>query len=507
MNRSTKTESTPEGAGKVATRRTVLAVLGGLSLAAYAVIGVGLEHAGGARDLGQFLGLFGGLFAVYFLALGLTWDRRPQDTEPAGSRVPVQVLVWAGLFRLALLPAGLPPMELPPHLWAEDLAADLRSEGVAYRSFLLYDNDVWRYFWDGHVFASGFDPYLHAPAELETLAADEVPEALALFEQELWQDVFDRVSYESYRTVYPPLAQWLFRVHRAVAPASVFAWKAMVAAFDVGTCLLLLALLRARGRPSAVLIYAWNPLAIKELAGSGHVDAVMIFLLVLSVYLLDRGHRGTGLATYGLAVLAKVTPILLLGLYLRRAGPRHWLVFGATLAAGYLPFLGSLEVMTRSVLIFAREWVFNPGPWLFVKSIGDWLGLGGHAVAGGASLAVTLALAVWTLRRDDGGTPRLISGSFLLLGGYLITSAAVMPWYLLWVLPLAALRFAMADPGEWRPEVLAWMVLTALSLLSYLIYIDQVEHRWWLWVEYLGFFGVLAWGAWRRARQAGPLSS
>ncbi len=129
------------------------------------------------------------------------------------------------------------------------------------------------------------------------------------------------MEHEGYRTVYPPLAEWLFRLLHATAPGSVFAWKAVVAAIDFGTCLLLLALLRARGRPAYALIYAWNPLVLKELAGSGHVDAVMIFFLVLSIHLMDHGKRGAGLAAYGLAVLTKATPILLAGLYLRRTGP------------------------------------------------------------------------------------------------------------------------------------------------------------------------------------------
>ena len=64
----------------------------------------------------------------------------------------------------------------------------------------------------------------------------------------------------------------------------------MLTAFDLGTCLLLLSLLRARGRPAAVILYAWNPLVLKELAGSGHLDAAMIFFLVLSIYLLDHGR-------------------------------------------------------------------------------------------------------------------------------------------------------------------------------------------------------------------------
>ncbi len=461
-------------------------ILGGLSLTGYWLLGAVMEHAGGVRDLYQFLGLFGILFLTYFLAIRLASTRPNPSTS---LRTSTQILIWAALFRLALLGAGL-----PPESWTEDLRADLRSERVAYRSFLLYDNDVWRYFWDGHVFASGLVPYDWAPAELEALADDEDPRALPLFEQELWQDIFDRVSYEGYRTVYPPLAQWLFRLHHAVAPGSVLVWKTILTVFDLATCLLLLALLKARGRPALVIIYAWNPLVIKELAGSGHLDAVLIFFLVLSVYLLDQRRSGAGLIAYGLAVLTKVTPILLLGLYLRRARLRQWPLLAITLAAGYLPFLGSLETMIRSLAIFAREWVFNPGPWLLIKASAERTSLDGRAVASGASLALTVGLMVWTLRRDDGSSSRLISSSFLVLGGYLVTSATVMPWYLLWVLPFAALRAGTAAGGEKRPEVLAWLVLTALSLLSYLIYAYQIEYRWWLWVEYLGFFGVLAWG-------------
>ncbi len=89
-----------------------------------------------------------------------------------------------------------------------------------------------------------------------------------------------------------------------------------------------------------------------------------------------------------------------------------------------------------------------------------------------------------------------------MLGGFLVSSAAVMPWYLLWVLPLAALLHRPIAPTLGSALVPAWVVLTALSLLSYLIYVDRIEHRWWLWVEYLGFFGVLAWGLARKPAPA-----
>ncbi len=64
----------------------------------------------------------------------------------------------------------------------------------------------------------------------------------------------------------------------------------------------------------------------------------------------------------------------------------------------------------------------------------------------------------------------------------MVLSATVMPWYLLWALPFAALMRGYA-----------WTALTGLSLLSYLIYIDQVEHAWWLWAEFLTFFLLTAW--------------
>ncbi len=460
-------------------------VLGIVSAVVYWHLAVGEELAGGLPSVTRFLGLMAGLFVLYGLATALCTAHRAGVSRPTA----LQVLVWAIFFRLALLPAGLPIDNS-----FEELKRDLNSNEITYRSFLLYDNDVWRYLWDGHVFASGIDPYRWSPAELELLADNEDPDAMRLFDEELWYDVFDRVSYETYRTVYPPVAQALFRCHHSLAPASVFVWKLLIAAFDLATCLLLFVILRNRGAPpTLVVLYAWNPLVIKEFAGSGHVDAVMIFFLMLSIHLVERGYQRRALAAYAMAVLAKVTPILLLPFFLKRVRPSHWWPLAMTLAVGYLPFVASLETMVRSLSAFAREWVFNPGPWLFVHwAAENILGRDGRTAASLTTAGVTLGCLALAVARDDGSFRSLVSGSFLVLGGFLLFGAAVMPWYLVWVLPLATLRAGTESRGVKRPEVLAWVALTALCLLSYLIYVDQREHRWWLWVEYLGFFGVFA---------------
>ncbi len=454
-----------------------LSILGVLSLAGYWTVTSSLDGSGSATDIRTFLLLFGGLFLLYLFAIA-----RLQRF----AFLTTQIIVWGALFRLAMLPSGL-----PSDTWLEGLSADVRSREVAYESFLLYDNDVWRYLWDGHVFHHGMNPYASSPAELERRMEAEEPRAEALFEDEIWQDIFDRITYETYHTVYPPVAQWLFRGSRSFAPGSVFTWKLLLTGFDLATCWLLVLLLRRRHQsPATVLIYAWNPLLIKEIAGSGHVDVVMIFFLMLAVYWCERGKPRLSLLAYGLAVLSKLIPILLLPLFLRRTPLRHWWVLGATAVAGYLPFASSLETMLRATLAFSREWVFNPGPWLLVYNSAELVGIPGRTAASLVSLGITLGLVAWSTVRDDQSTAHLVKAAMMILAGFLIFSAAVMPWYLLWVLPLAVVSYSPSGRLESRPLILAWVVLTGLSLLSYQIYIDQIEHRWWLWVEYLGFFGT-----------------
>jgi len=80
--------------------------------------------------------------------------------------------------------------------------------------------------------------------------------------------------------------------------------------------------------------------------------------------------------------------------------------------------------------------------------------------------------------------------AFLILAAVVLLNPAVMPWYLIWALPLAAVV-----------GCLSWVGLTGLSLLSYLIYLDGIEQAWWLWAEY-GLFAVLVAFEWLRTRSA-----
>ena len=102
---------------------------------------------------------------------------------------------------------------------------------------------------------------------------------------------------------------------------------------------------------------------------------------------------------------------------------------------------------------------------------------------------VLLALLAAALRHDGSDERRWLGGAFFVLAGLVVLHPAVMPWYVLWPLPLA---IAVGNRS--------WLWLTGLSFLSYLFYVEQAEHAWWLWVEYGLFFAMALAEAVRRRR-------
>jgi hypothetical protein len=487
---------------------------------------LGLDASNRPRDVAAFLAVFGVLFVV--MALAVVPARRVARPLPA-------LLGFALLFRLLLVPAGLPAggaspfgrAASPDPEWglaertaevAGGLVDDLAGRRIAYRKHLLYDDDVWRYLWDGHVAASGRNPYPRSPDEIAEL--DSEADLLA----KPWTDVHDHVGFPSLRTVYPPGAQLLFLLAHALAPASVVAWKLLLVAADLATCVLVARLLRLLGRsPGEAVLYAWNPLAIKEIAGSGHVDGAMVFLAVLAVErvvtaarIADGGpvrHQAAGVAALGASAAVKLGSAVLAPALLRATRPRAWWALPAVGGALCLPFLGGLPELARSLAVYGGEWTFNGGPWRLVTRLAEAAGaarpeLWAGVLTGGALLAVVVVTALRVPALEVPGTSEegvqgevpgtserlaasLATAAFAALGAAAWLAPAVMPWYLLWALP-----FAVATGRR------AWVLLCALSLLSYLVYAHHAEHAWWLWLEHGGFAAVLSWEEIRRHRQA-----
>eukprot|EP01037_Dinobryon_pediforme_P001950 gene1950-1983_t len=181
----------------------------------------------------------------------------------------------------------------------------------------LLSSDIYRYVWDGRVQDSGINPYLYLPVD---------PALAALRDEAIYLHI-NRADYAP--TIYPPAAQMIFAAVSAISD-SVLAMKAAMVAFEALAMVCLIRLLTKIGRPPAqVLIYAWNPVALWEFAGNGHVDAAAIGLIALAL-LLRGDARRTGLAgiALGAATLVKFLPIALAAAIWRNGRPGLRLTLG-----------------------------------------------------------------------------------------------------------------------------------------------------------------------------------
>ncbi len=438
----------------------------------YGLLVVALRASNAASDVALFLAVIAALFVL------MIWTWRRAAPAPLA-----RILLFAVLFRLVMLGVGL-PREDP----VRGLRKDLAGQEAGYQTFLLYDNDIWRYLWEGHLTATGIGPYAKTPYELLT-EIEEDGEDRPPLESELWWDVLDNVSFRTYTSVYPPLAQELFYLAHLLAPGSVLMLKLLLALVDIGSCLAVAALLRALGRPDRdLLLYAWNPLVIKEFAGSGHLDTLMILLVTWAAVAAVRRRDALAQLLLGAGIAAKLGAVILLPLFWRRTRPATWVLAPLAALAVSTPFLPGIDGLFRGLGTYAREWVFNSGPWVALQRTFAALGsespeLWANILTKGAVVAVL----VWSVRRRDLDARGWVAGCFATLATLVVLNPAVMPWYLPWALP-----FAIAIGNR------TWIALTALSFLSYLFYVDRGAAIWWLWLEYLAFFAIAGWELRRR---------
>ena len=104
-----------------------------------------------------------------------------------------------------------------------------------------------------------------------------------------------------------------------------------------------------------MLLYAWNPLVVKEIAFTAHPDVIAVFL-VLAAVVLTRKDRFQGAAVFlALAVGAKTLALPVVPFVLLRARMRDWGLFVAVLALIYMPFVlqGSTDLQT--LLVFCAR--------------------------------------------------------------------------------------------------------------------------------------------------------
>lgn len=396
--------------------------------------------------------LLGVLEAGALLALG--WVPGARSTPfPALAIWAAAFLAYAGAAREAAGDQGEAPASL---VWGL---------GIGMRLVLLplaphFSDDIFRYLWDGWVQAHGVGPYAHAPAD----------PALAHLRTS-WHGL---INHPEIPTIYPPGAQLVFGALARLA-ASIPLFKAAWVACDLAVAWILSRMAADRGGPAgsraALLLWLWSPLVVLEVAWSGHVEPLGILPMVAAAWWAGRaggsGHpRDTrmdgggggagggaprrrsllGGAALGLAISVKLAPAAGLPALLRRNGWRAAALALAVPALLYLPFLDAGNDLFAGLAAYAARWEFDAGIFRLLAET-----LGGRparivAAAVVAAVALTAAGRRWPLGR----------ALYWCFGVALLLSPTLHPWYVLWILPFAALG---ASP--------AWILLSGLVFLGY----------------------------------------
>ena len=414
--------------GQAVSRRAVDAV-GLWCLAGYAVL-AWLSIQPGEPGLASFFSIIGWtalpVFGLY-LFLG-----------KVGGHVSVErLLLWALLFRLAGLIGGP-----------------------------LYEDDFYRYLWDGYRFAASGSPY--GPAPEAFFGATGIPES--------FERILDRINHPELATIYGPTTQLAFLLAYWLCPGELAALQLLLVGVDIALIALLLRLAPTRG----VLLYAWCPLVIKEIAFTAHPDGLGVCLAVAAVVLAGKRSWHGAAVCLGLAAGAKIFALALVPFLLMRARLRHWLTFGATLAALYMPFtLDGAGI--PSLLVFAREWEFNAA--IFALLRGAMPGTAATAVAAVLGAAF-LGWLYWRQRQrppDSFAVPR---GDWI-FGVLLALSPVINAWYLLWLLPFAAVYPSPA----WTASVAVMLsYVTGLQLNDFSL--SPYEQPMWVRLLEFGAVGV-----------------
>jgi hypothetical protein len=258
--------------------------------------------------------------------------------------------------------------------------------------------------------------------------------------QEMHDPVYHFATWDNLHSPYGELFTAL-SYPLAFLPIAVAYWtvKVAVVSLSLGFIALVYDCARRLGRDPryAVVLVAFNPIYLLYAIGGFHNDFFMLVPSTAAIaLLLARRDRSAG-AVLMVAVAVKFTAILLLPFLLVAAGRsrrRRELIVGAALAAIPLVVL-SLALFGFSLPNLSQQSTLLT-PFSFPNMFGDIIGVGGgtSGVLRLATVALVVAVAFLVRRRGD-----WLSHAGWATMALIASLAWLMPWYVIWVLPLAAL--------------------------------------------------------------------
>jgi alpha-1,6-mannosyltransferase len=303
----------------------------------------------------------------------------------------------------------------------------------------------------------GLDPYTHSPL---AIASDPV---------------FRYAGSRGATSVYGPVFTLLtYPLAGLSVPAAFWVLKAVAAAASLGVVALVWRAARLLGRdplPAALLV-GLNPLLLVHAVAGAHNETLVVLVTMAGVVVFLGSRRAFGAAVATAAAGLKASGAIVAPYLVLAARPRARTALVACVAAAVGIGLIALAGFGSHALDAIGLLSSNQGRssrWSFPYKTAQLIGAvlpGGRLdyrdpvrAVYGAGLAVAVG---WTLLRTWRGADPLRMAGWATLA-VLVASAWLVPWYILWLLPFAALA---ADRRlAWLTVALcAWMLPIAVPL-------------------------------------------
>ncbi len=377
--------------------------------------------------------------------------------------------------------------------------------GVGLRLIFLFSipnlsDDVYRYLWDGRLLANGIHPFSEVPEHF--VNNNMLPSILD-------QELFVKLNSPSYFTIYPPVAQGVFWLAAKISFGNIVAGIIIIRIFvigaEIGSIILMKKLLHDFKLPAKnILLYALNPLVVLELTGNLHLEAFMIFFLLLTVYYLRKNKFHFSAIAFAFAICTKLIPliflpVILLALPSIKKSFLYAVGAGSTCLILFIP-LFDWEILSgfnesfsyyfkkfefnASIYYLVREWGFWKYGYNIVQTVGWKLGL-----LSGIGIIVYTFISFIKNHQQTANNHQLIKDWLWIYGIYLLFTTTLHPWY---VIPLLA--FSVFT--QYRFTVL-WSFLIFFTYAGY-SKTGYVENIWIVAAEYLLVVLYLSYELWKK---------
>lgn len=369
---------------------------------------------------------------------------------------------------------------------------------ILIRLFFLFrppelSDDIYRYIWDGLRTLSGINPYAMAPAD--TQSADGINLAL-----------LQRVNHPGLFTIYPPASQIVFAIG-SVFSGSLPGMKAVLTLTDIAVCIVIIKLLSDMALPVwRSVLYAWHPIPVLEVAGSGHIDVAGIFFFLISFALVIRLskpaiadikspvspqsylqraaiHLIAGLA-FAFASLIKLFPVIFLPVLLIYLKGVARVFFLAGILSGAvaltIPFMPDIFNMVSTLNIYLLNWEFSG----FIFGLLRYLSFSGKTSRLLLVLVFLSATTFFTIsffyKKRNLPTPdtlpvALMQTFYAIVFAYLLLTPTLHPWYTIYLVCLFPFTAGVAGLTISWAVFLSYRVLIEFTLLGQWVESDFIS--------------------------------